>query len=283
MKTVCLDAGHITGANTCPCVFGYSEGTQMWLLHEMLGKALEEKYSDVKVTYTRSYPTQNLREDGKEDVYERGLMGHGADLFLSLHSNASNGDSLHPAHCDDINFVYVICPYDNINNSANIGKFIAQQVDEALCETESVLSSPRTDIRVGSQGEWYGVLRGARAAGVPLYFIIEHGFHTNELNAKALLDPQNLTNIAIAEAEMIGAILHLTPREYVKGDINGDGKLTSVDYAMLKRYILGTYTLTKEQLERADITGDGHITSKDYAMLKRIILGTYPYPKEEKK
>lgn len=283
MKTVCLDAGHITGANPSPCVFAYSEGTQMWLLHEMLGKALEEKFIDVKVTYTRKYPTQNLREDGKEDVYERGLMGKGADLFLSLHSNASNGDALHPAHCDDINFVYAICPYDGINNSQNIGKYIAQQVDEALCETEDELSSPRTGTREGSQGEWYGVMRGARTAGVPLYFIIEHGFHTNELNSKTLLDPLNLANLAIAEADMIGAILHLTPREFMKGDINGDGKLNAVDYAMLKRYLLGTYTLTKDQMERADINGDGHITSKDYAMLKRIILGTYPYPKEGKK
>lgn len=270
MKVVCLDAGHITGANRSPCVFDYSEGTQMWLLHEMLGVALQEKFSDVQVNYTRNSPTQNLRPDGGEDVYERGLMGKGADLFLSLHSNASNNE-----HCDDINFVYVVCPYDGINNSANIGKFIADKVDDAMCETEAELGMPRTGTRQGSRGEWYGVMRGARDAGVPLYFIIEHGFHTNEGNAKALLDSQNLATIAALEAEMIGRILELTPREYIAGDVNGDGKLTPVDYAMLKRFLLGTYVLTEEQMKRADVDGDGHISTKDYAMLKRIILGTY--------
>jgi hypothetical protein len=61
----------------------------------------------------------------------------------------------------------------------------------------------------------------------------------------------------------------------VKGDVNGDGKVTSVDPLMIKRHIIGSYTLTGPYLEAADINGDGKITSVDALMLKRHIIGTY--------
>lgn len=61
----------------------------------------------------------------------------------------------------------------------------------------------------------------------------------------------------------------------VLGDVNGNGKLDPQDYAMVKRFVLGTYELTPEQAERADVSGDGKITAKDYAMIKRMYLGTY--------
>ena len=44
---------------------------------------------------------------------------------------------------------------------------------------------------------------------------------------------------------------------------------------MVKRFVLGTYDLTPEQMERADVSGDGKVTAKDYAMIKRMYLGTY--------
>ena len=62
------------------------------------------------------------------------------------------------------------------------------------------------------------------------------------------------------------------------GDIDGDGKITSYDYAFLKRAYLGTYMLSEEARKVADIDGDGKITSYDYAFLKRAYLGTYKLP-----
>ncbi|MBQ3153779.1 MAG: hypothetical protein IJB88_00965, partial [Clostridia bacterium] len=46
---------------------------------------------------------------------------------------------------------------------------------------------------------------------------------------------------------------------------------------VLKRSILGTYTLSADETSRADVTLDGEITSLDYMMLKRAILGTYSF------
>ena len=58
------------------------------------------------------------------------------------------------------------------------------------------------------------------------------------------------------------------------GDINGDGKVNTADYTMLKRAVLGTYTLNGDQKKAGDINGDGKITAVDYTMLKRFVLGT---------
>ncbi len=60
----------------------------------------------------------------------------------------------------------------------------------------------------------------------------------------------------------------------VKGDLDGDGKVTAMDYRMLKQYVLGKYRLTPEAYYAAMVTGD-RITSLDYAVVKRHVLKTY--------
>ena len=56
------------------------------------------------------------------------------------------------------------------------------------------------------------------------------------------------------------------------GDVNNDGSVNSTDYALLKRYILGTGTIS--DLTVADVNGDGAVNSTDYALIKRYILGS---------
>lgn len=269
MKTICIDSGHIPGMNQCPCVPAYSEGREMWVLGEMLGATLRNLFDDCKVIYTRKNAYETLRDDGLDDCVERGINARGADFFVSLHSNASNNNN-----CNGCNFVYVIYPYDGINGSEAIAGNLAEAVETALYMNGVKLSPWQTATRQGSRGEYYGVLRGARSVGVPLYFIIEHGFHTNRENAIALLNPQTLTDIATSEALVIGDILHLHKREYIPGDVNGNGKIDPQDYAMLKRFLLGTFDLSEEQIARGDADCDGHITPKDYAIIKRKYLGT---------
>lgn len=64
---------------------------------------------------------------------------------------------------------------------------------------------------------------------------------------------------------------------FPRGDVNGNGELDTLDYMVLKRSILGTYTLSADEASRADVTLDGEITSLDYMTLKRVILGTYSF------
>lgn len=62
------------------------------------------------------------------------------------------------------------------------------------------------------------------------------------------------------------------------GDVSLDGRVNSTDYIMLKRYVLGTYSMNSAQELCADMNGDSKIDSTDYIMLKRIVIGTYRLP-----
>lgn len=59
------------------------------------------------------------------------------------------------------------------------------------------------------------------------------------------------------------------------GDVNGNGKIDSFDYMMLKKYVLKTGKLTDDQKARADVDGNGKVNSLDYTFVKKHVLKTY--------
>lgn len=58
-----------------------------------------------------------------------------------------------------------------------------------------------------------------------------------------------------------------------KGDLNGDGDITSADAVMLARYLADLIDLTEKQLLAADLNGDGEITSADAVRMARYLAG----------
>lgn len=58
------------------------------------------------------------------------------------------------------------------------------------------------------------------------------------------------------------------------GDVNGDNKVNSTDYSLLRRHILNITVLKGSALDAADLNGDGRVNSTDYSYLRRVILGT---------
>ena len=60
----------------------------------------------------------------------------------------------------------------------------------------------------------------------------------------------------------------------VKGDVNGDGKITASDYVLIKNQIMGTISLDEKSKKAADVNGDGKISASDYVMVKNYIMGT---------
>ncbi len=61
----------------------------------------------------------------------------------------------------------------------------------------------------------------------------------------------------------------------LKGDINGNGSLDTMDYFMLKRGYFGIYALTDEQLSRGDINGNDTLDTMDYSLIKRAYFDLY--------
>lgn len=58
-----------------------------------------------------------------------------------------------------------------------------------------------------------------------------------------------------------------------RGDVNGDGKISLIDLAMVKSHLLGNSKLSGDSFARADVNGDGKLSLLDLAMIKSHLLG----------
>lgn len=78
-------------------------------------------------------------------------------------------------------------------------------------------------------------------------------------------------------------LIDQTPmRIIIRGDANGDGEVTAVDYMVAKRLVLGTYVPPAVYSRALMLTDGKTVTARDYMKLKRYILGTYDLPALEK-
>ena len=59
----------------------------------------------------------------------------------------------------------------------------------------------------------------------------------------------------------------------IYGDVNGDGKISAVDYVKVKNQILKGNTIDGIYLKSADVNKDNKITAVDYVKIKNQILG----------
>ena len=57
-----------------------------------------------------------------------------------------------------------------------------------------------------------------------------------------------------------------------KGDINGDGVVTSADAVLLARYLVDLISFSDAQFYRADVNGDGYVTSADGVLIYNILI-----------
>ncbi len=178
---IMLDAGHYTNYNQSKVFKSYYEGNMVWKLQSYLKKELEE--------YGFTVSTTRTNRDKDKALYDRGYMAKGYDVFLSLHSNACDNES--------VDRVVIIKGYDQKDT-------LASKFGKAITEVMGVKQAYQIYTKKNSSGgEYYGVLRGAKAAGVANRFILEHGFHTNTKTAKWLYNDENIKKLAIAEAKVL--------------------------------------------------------------------------------
>ncbi len=60
------------------------------------------------------------------------------------------------------------------------------------------------------------------------------------------------------------------------GDVDGSGTVDAIDFALMKKYLLGSLQLDSESCVRADVNKDASVNALDLALLKKYLLGTIP-------
>ncbi|MCI8326605.1 MAG: N-acetylmuramoyl-L-alanine amidase [Lachnospiraceae bacterium] len=209
---ICIDPGHYKGRNVIDTDgIVYDEGVFTLELAIELQKLLREQYG-VTAYLTRESGTIHINgytDSGLDNghISLRGEYAKGSDLFLSLHTNA-NLEKANGYETDE-QPVEIMKPIIIMNTTAcesetalAIGNAIGERLAEISNQLEIAMPekfhkiSGKEDIvqwsdawndaldgsgaickRLGKEGDYYGVLKGAANVQV-LGMIIEHGFHT---------------------------------------------------------------------------------------------------------
>ena len=184
MPKICIDAGHYGKQNwNLKANPVYYESVMAWDLHLMIKEELG-KYRGIEVVTTRKNQAKDL------PVTDRGRAAAGCDLLLSVHSNACNSENVDRA--------VVIYPVSGKEAG------LAAELAKCITATMELHDQPQTYIRWNSahNADYYGVIRGAAAVGVPA-LILEHSFHTCLRSVAWLQKQENLRKLAVAEAAIV--------------------------------------------------------------------------------
>lgn len=232
-KKICLDAGHVGSKyNQSPVMKTYYESAMVWALHLKLKAQLEARGFQVVTTRTSI--------DTDLGVYERGTASKGCDVFISLHSNACGTES--------VDYPVVYRAYDNKNDVDTLALKLAKKVGELMGTAQAGRTATRKN---SSGGEYYGVLRGARAVGTPYYMLIEHSFHTNTKATKWLSVDANLDKLAVAEADILAEFFGMESSTATeKTAIMGKAQATAQQMALFCRSKNSSPQLTSCSLEQ---------------------------------
>ena len=83
-------------------------------------------------------------------------------------------------------------------------------------------------------------------------------------------------NGVIATGDKVVVTVGNETKEYevvIYGDVNGDGKISAVDYVRIKNNIMGKASLYDVYREAADVDKNGKISAVDYVRIKNNIMG----------
>ena len=191
---ICLDPGHY-GKYNSGIIKGYYESEMNLKLAYKLKAALERYGAEVFLTRT-----------GTEDLslYSRGQVAakNNCDVFFSIHSNARSGDNSHRG----VVVYYSIFQPEHKALMEELGRAVAKAMG-------SIFQAALT--RKGNNGNWdYNtVIKSAVDGGVPMAFLLEHGYHTNYEDCAALMKDEVLEKIAEAEAKILAEHFGLTEEE----------------------------------------------------------------------
>lgn len=167
----------------------------------------------------------------------------GADYFLSIHRNAATASATG-------NEIWI---YSKANSTTEAK---ARNILTAVCKADGLKDR---GVKKGAPSYTdYGVNRYTNMHSA----LLELGFISNESDNKVY--DAKFDDIALALAKVLLSLVGSEWKEpFLKGDVNGDGKVTAADARTALRAGANLEKLTDEQKKAADINGDGKVTAAD--------------------
>ena len=187
MPKIVLDPGHVKGHNKGAAA-GYYEGSAMFAYAGRLAEKL--RAAGVEVEITRKKVTDN------PTLMERGKVAKGADLFVSLHSNAASAASAH-----GVTVFYSIKRANDKPHAAKLSKELAGLIrggtrDRGACTRKG-----------GGDWDYYTVIQYAVKVNCPHVLLVEHGFHSHKEECAWLTRDKNLEAMANLECKLFLEVL----------------------------------------------------------------------------
>ena len=154
--------------------------------------------------------------------------------------------------------VYDSMPNDNSTNPDNLGGFSEQPTD-TVSFNGNINSNHSNNIISVVYGTNAGYIKENTVTSLDKQVVNSNG---DTLNDSDILRTGDVLKVAKGNEYLIAVI----------GDVNGDAKLTSVDYVLIKNYIMKSNPLSAVQIVAADINNDGKLNSSDYVLVKKYIM-----------
>lgn len=195
---ILLDQGHGVNYNK-GIIEGYYEGTAMYWYGLILKNELEKYGFDVKTSRNdieaeeRSLVGSKYSSTNGISLQERGAMGEGYDLLLSLHTNALswNTPNYQKARGTEI--------FDSTTSPRkDLAEKLCSMIADHFGHTNRGVKYKFDED--GSGDNWYGVLRYSKATHSML---VEHGFHTNKEDCTLLMDREFKIELAQKTAKLL--------------------------------------------------------------------------------
>lgn len=242
---VYIDPGH-GGNNPGATYNGRKESEDVFRLSQSVKESLEKFGVTVKLSRTSD-------EDPELNARTKQANDWKADYFISIHRNAFS-----PNKAQGIE-VYCYSEIKEGGETYNMAKNILEK-------TASAAEFINRGVKLGAPAyKDYAVNRDTKMSSC----LLEVGFIDSDSdNEKFDLHLDDMANaIALAICENGGI------STFIKGDVDGDGKITAEDARLTLRASVGSEKLSEEQTKRADVDGDGKLTASDARTILRKATG----------
>ena len=113
----------------------------------------------------------------------------------------------------------------------------------------------------------------ARTIVIPVYTSQTTTTYPGTMNRLTIDASSSLPASSSSTSSSSSSSSSTTTTSYPRGDVDGSGTVSAVDYVVIKNHIMGKATLSGDKLSRADVNGDGSVSAVDYVLIKNHIMG----------